>query len=539
MKLVRTSLVLGVAWLIWACGASEEDALVEDVSEIEQGIMKGFPGAMNGQYNYCYNPAALCVSGEGDCNSNSQCVAPLVCGRDNGGKFGFAIGSDVCIPAHCQNKRIDAGLGETQIDCGGPCGSVCPGVACPPNANGSIGHCTTDCRCPSGEGDCNTSAECQAGLICGIDNGPQFGMPAGYDVCVVDACNNNQLDAPNETGIDCGGTCGSCPSAFFALGDLAGGTTFSEPNALSNNGLVVVGVSNSTNGVEAFRWTQTGGMVGLGDLTGGVFNSVAYGVSSNGSVVVGTGRSDSGTEAFRWTSGGMVGLGDLAGGSFKSEGWGLNAGDGSILVGPSTSANGAEAFIWTSGGGMVGLGDLADGTFNSRAYATNSNGAIIVGRGTSANGVEAFRWTAGGLQALGDLAGGSFASVALGISSQGSVIVGYGTTASGTQAFRWTASGGMVALPLLAGTTTSFAQGTSADGAVVVGTATGAGNTPFVWTQSDNTSRSIATVLADAGVSLTGWTLETAVAISPDGKWVIGRGTNPTGDTEGWLAQLP
>ncbi len=35
---------------------------------------------------------------------------------------------------------------------------------------------------------------------------------------------------------------------------------------LSADGSVVVGVSNSASGTEAFRWTAGGGMVGLGDL---------------------------------------------------------------------------------------------------------------------------------------------------------------------------------------------------------------------------------------------------------------------------------
>ena len=40
---------------------------------------------------------------------------------------------------------------------------------------------------------------------------------------------------------------------------------------------------------------------GLGDLTGGTFLSQAYGVSSDGNVVVGVSYSGSGFEAFRWT----------------------------------------------------------------------------------------------------------------------------------------------------------------------------------------------------------------------------------------------
>ena len=40
---------------------------------------------------------------------------------------------------------------------------------------------------------------------------------------------------------------------------------------VSADGSVVVGQSSSASGIEAFRWTSGGGMVGLGDLPGGIF----------------------------------------------------------------------------------------------------------------------------------------------------------------------------------------------------------------------------------------------------------------------------
>ncbi len=85
------------------------------------------------------------------------------------------------------------------------------------------------------------------------------------------------------------------------LGDLAGGVFDSAANAVNADGSVVVGVGNSGNGNEAFRWTEGSGMVALGDLAGGSFYSYASAVNADGSVVVGFGTSVNGTEAFRWT----------------------------------------------------------------------------------------------------------------------------------------------------------------------------------------------------------------------------------------------
>ncbi len=329
-------------------------------------------------------------------------------------------------------------------------------------------------------------------------------------------------------------------ASWQGLGDLPGGSFFSLASAVSSDGSVVVGWSDSASGVEAFRWTSGGGMVGLGDLAGGIFQSDAHGVSSDGSVVVGGSWSSlSGDEAFRWTSGGgMVGLGDLAGGGLESCAYGVSS-NGSVVVGYGWSASGWEAFRWTSGGGMVGLGDLAGGSFESRAYGVSSDGLVVVGRGTSASGWEAFRWTSGGgMVGLGDLAGGSFWSHAFGVSSDGSVVVGFGNSASGSEAFRWTSGGGMVGLGDLAGGSfDSSAFGVSSDGSVVVGRGNSAsGYEAFIW-DAANGMRSLKTVLTGLGVNMTGWTLTRARGISADGLIVMGYGTGPSG-SEAWVANL-
>jgi probable HAF family extracellular repeat protein len=175
---------------------------------------------------------------------------------------------------------------------------------------------------------------------------------------------------------------------MVALPDLPGGDFGGEANAVSGDGSVIVGVSDSGTGVEAFRWTATGGIIGLGDLPGGNFFSVAEDVSADGSVVVGLGASASGAEAFRWTeSGGMVGLGDLPGGRFESTAEGGVSADGSVVVGYSDSAAGQQAFIWTAERGMESLRDalIAGGATGlegwnlTRATGVSADGRTIVG----------------------------------------------------------------------------------------------------------------------------------------------------------------
>lgn len=79
-------------------------------------------GGTNLQYDYCDDPACPCDDGEGDCADDSQCTASpgLVCGVDNGLRYGGYWETNVCWPATCENGALDPG--EVTIDNGGPCG---------------------------------------------------------------------------------------------------------------------------------------------------------------------------------------------------------------------------------------------------------------------------------------------------------------------------------------------------------------------------------------------------------------------------------
>src|SRR5262245_38784091 len=180
------------------------DSDLQEVGDSFSGLQKSL-GGTNGDYNYCNQ--SVCNSGEGDCDSNAECAAGLICGKNNGALFGSPADWDYCVPPHCQNGQQDGD--ETGIDIGGSCSTTpaCPGV------NGDPTFCTTACPCDVGEGDCDSNAECAAGLACGTNNGAQFGLAANLDVCVLPHCTNRRHDA-NEVGVDCGGPdCGTCVPA--------------------------------------------------------------------------------------------------------------------------------------------------------------------------------------------------------------------------------------------------------------------------------------------------------------------------------------
>jgi probable HAF family extracellular repeat protein len=328
------------------------------------------------------------------------------------------------------------------------------------------------------------------------------------------------------------------------LGTLGGSE--SEAHGVSADGSVVVGwATNAAGQKRAFRWTAARGMEDLNTtyahlLTDGSELGAALAISPDGRYIAGwgynaaTGRN----EAFLLDTQGtgveerLTWLGTLGGS--KSEALGVSA-DGSVVVGSAQNAAGKwHAFRWTAARGMQDLGTLGGG--ESEAYGVSADGSVVVGRAANAAGYQrAFRWrAAGGMQDLGTLGGDE--SVAYGVSADGSVVVGWAENAAGQRrAFRWTAAGGMRSLGTLPGSDQSWAFGVSADGSVVVGWAYNAAGLPraFRWTASggmEDLNTTYANLLTNGSV------LYSANAISPDGRYIVGKGYNAaTGRIEAFL----
>jgi probable HAF family extracellular repeat protein len=329
---------------------------------------------------------------------------------------------------------------------------------------------------------------------------------------------------------------------FIGLGDLPGGSFSSRALDVSADGTVVVGVSSSAPGAQAFRWTQGGGMIGLGDLPGTDFYSSANSVSDDGSVVVGLSNNylDCGgvgpcrprPGAFRWTeAGGMTLLG-----SYGTIGAATDvSADGSVVVGDTQYYG---PFRWTQETGMEFL------TSVGTALGVSTDGSVVVVVG----GGEVFRWTLDtgmvSLGELGDLPGGAIYSTPHRVSADGSIVVGTSNTAApGSEAFRWTQSSGIIGLGVRPGFEYSWANDVS-NGSIVVGFNgiynTSASDEAFLW-DATHGMRGLRDVLVNdfgLGASLVGWTLRRAEAISADGQFIVGSGTNPSGNNEAWLARL-
>ncbi|MCI0621892.1 MAG: Ig-like domain-containing protein, partial [Acidobacteria bacterium] len=228
----------------------------------------------------------------------------------------------------------------------------------------------------------------------------------------------------------------------------------------------------------------------LGFLSGFPYSN-AQAVSSDGSIVVGSGNPVNGGNAVRWVKGAIERLLPL-GRDTAANAFGVSA-DGTVIVGRSSDGVIQHAVRWANGT-LTDLGLLPGGARGwSVAKDVSADGQVIVGTGDSNLGSQAFRWENNRMTGLG-LFGGRFESDANAVSGDGTLIVGYGTTASGTEAFVWDATHGM---------------------------------------------RNLKEVLSeDYKLDLAGWRLEEATDVSSDGTTIVGRGINPQGKPEAWIARL-
>jgi uncharacterized membrane protein len=180
-------------------------------------------------------------------------------------------------------------------------------------------------------------------------------------------------------------------------GPLYPGTNVqSDADAISKNGQVIVGDTQelTTYAHSGFRWTDATGMTAVGDFS-------ANAASRDGSVVVGAISTPAdGLQAYRWTQSGGVqplGLYKPDSGTYTSQALGVS-GDGSTVVGFVENMNTdlRQAFIWKdNGAGIRLLQDVLmekygfvelNGWTLTKAYAISDDGKTAVGRGYSPEG---------------------------------------------------------------------------------------------------------------------------------------------------------
>lgn len=117
-----------------------------------------------GNWSYCSNPlCGLCKAGEGDCDSDQDCQQGLICAQNVGARYGLPVTTDVCEAPNTQNPSTPTCTRQPGD------WDYCIDPQCGP--------------CAYGQGDCDSNAECQNGLVCRPDTGAAYGFPATVSTC--------------------------------------------------------------------------------------------------------------------------------------------------------------------------------------------------------------------------------------------------------------------------------------------------------------------------------------------------------------------
>jgi len=354
---------------------------------------------------------------------------------------------------------------------------------------------------------------------------------------------------------------GTVFASFIPLGFLTeSATEKTAATAVSADGLLVVGYSETPLETQAFRWDPQNGSIGLGHLSNqSQFDNKAYGVSADGWKVVGWSESynvyyGETSVAFQWTAASTISPMPT---SVMSSALDVSA-DGSIKVGwCGSSESWRGSCYWDEADESYSFGPFSGACTGKAACrgqssAVSADGSTLIGslitweygsQDTNAISYVYSRLTRK-TQYIQDLSGGvhhAYYVTAEDISANGQVVVGVSESAVGYHPFRWTAAEGTIGIGQTAGIfSTGVAKATSTDGSIIVGYAFNFNDhRAFIW-DADNGIRDLKQALLELGLDeVSDWVLSEATDISADGQSIVGVGVNPAGRTEAWLVRLP
>lgn len=331
---------------------------------------------------------------------------------------------------------------------------------------------------------------------------------------------------------------------FMSLGFVSGAPAI--PTSISANGRFVAGriqpgasadMAEWSRPWHGFLWTRETGVQDVYSQTGLAW---ATSVSADGSVVVGV---DEGWNSYRWVRT-LNTLERIANGFSDAHDI---SDDGQVVVGLVYTPY-VSGYRWTPHSGLQTLGTLPGDQF-SDALGVSADGTVIVGvtiRGWAPywHKNRAYRWDQREnrmMELTGPLLGWpSFH--AMGVSADGTTVIGIAHSDANANiwvlpyaAFRWTTSSRrMESLGSLGGQRTYVWHAVSADGSVIYGGSENALRQwrAFRWT----VGRGIEDINEAFKYTIPpGWVLHNVVDCTPDGRFIVGWGTNPSGKIEGFL----
>ncbi len=302
-----------------------------------------------------------------------------------------------------------------------------------------------------------------------------------------------------------------------------------QPMAVASGGNFIVGATGNGS-YRAVRWTTPSAVIEFPDPPQYVSGSSANDVSDNGATVVGSASSNTyGPIAVLWAKTGAQGLWGNGGAAAVS-------GDGRVIVGTRDIDPWApyvsRAMRWSADLGASEL-PLPPGYQQSGATDVSADGRRTLGQVVSGTASVPIIWDdGGGYELLPSITGATTVS-AIRMSGDGATVA-VSVTANGFfSGALWSASTGY--RPIQVGHRFSPSS-INHDGSIVVGS--DGGTNAYRWSNVGG-MRLLREQLAEGGADLTGWSeLNFATAISPDGRWISGRGVR-NGQSAGFIAFVP
>lgn len=242
--------------------------------------------------------------------------------------------------------------------------------------------------------------------------GLKFIWTSGSGMQLLDIGDNTLKAASFDGSVQAGQTNGALGEAFRRSGGVITqiGSLTTNPSrlkssaaAISSDGSVVVGWSNSDVGAairkEAFRWTETGGMVGLGFLPSeGFVEGAATAVSSSGDIVAGSVRVFEGgksvSHGFMWQQeSGMQSFYASPDSGILVEVTDISA-DGKVIIGQLRLENGlGQGFRYSEAGGFQTVEQwLTDAGVDLHGWSIRGVSAVSADGKTLAGYIENATW---------------------------------------------------------------------------------------------------------------------------------------------------
>ena len=155
----------------WALALAGVAGLTDDEG-VETWTL-GYPRCHPLNYEWdCCSIEQPCLAGDGDCDSDDECIGDLICGENNC-KDDTTVYEDCCVEACTRERPCGEGVSGCREDeqCSGSL--LCGSNNCEwdiTNSRDCCTQCTQDRPCGLGDGDCHSDDDCAGSLVCGVDN---------------------------------------------------------------------------------------------------------------------------------------------------------------------------------------------------------------------------------------------------------------------------------------------------------------------------------------------------------------------------------